>query len=69
MKYFFRLEFWNYHRYTESFKFKKLPDLENQKIMIEIFFKNKNNIELLELRKKYWLTWFELVKDLTETEK
>ena len=55
--YYFRLEFWNFHRYSNSFKLKKIPDLETQKIMIWLYMQSEEIKELLE---KYGLTWFEL---------
>lgn len=58
--YFFRLDFWIYSRYSESFQLETIPILETQKIMIQIYF---DNPEIKELIQKYWLTWFELCED------
>lgn len=59
-EFFFRLDFWVYSRWSHSFTLKKIPDIENQKLMIQIFF---NDPEVKELMDKYWLTGFELCKD------
>lgn len=57
--FFFRLDFWQYSRWSHSFILNKTPDIETQKIMIKIFF---NDPEVKEFMEKYWLTWFELCK-------
>lgn len=36
--YFFRLDFGVISRYSKSFDLKKIPDLENQALMIQIYF-------------------------------
>jgi hypothetical protein len=53
LKYYFRLDYWIQSRYTNSFDFVKVPDLEAQKEMIKIFKKPDDVINDL--------TWFELM--------
>lgn len=60
MKYFFRLDFGIYSRYSKDFELKKIPNLEAQKEMIKIFFKPWSEVQ--ELKERFWLTWFELEK-------
>lgn len=58
-KYFFRLDFGIYSRYTNAFELKKIPNIESQKVMIQLYF---NAPEFMELKQKNWFTWFELCK-------
>lgn len=53
IKYYFRLDYWNQSRYTNSFDFVKVPDLKSQKEMIKIFKKPDDVVNEL--------TWFELM--------
>lgn len=57
MEYYFRLDFGIKSRYTQNFKFKKVPNIEQQKIMVKLFF---NDPEIIELEALYWFTGFEL---------
>lgn len=57
--YFFRLDFGIISRYSKSFDLKKIPDLKNQALMIQIYFWDP---EVIELKEKYGLTGFELCK-------
>jgi hypothetical protein len=61
IEYYFKLDFWIYSRYTENFKLKSIPNIEEQNLMVQIYF-HKNNLELLTLKEKFWLTSFELRK-------
>lgn len=53
MKHYFRLDYGIKSRYTNTFDFVKIPDIEAQKEMIKLF-KKPDDIESE-------LTWFELM--------
>lgn len=57
--YFFKLDFGVVSRYSKSFDLKKIPNLENQALMIQIYFWDP---EVIELKEKYGFTGFELCK-------
>ena len=59
MKYYFRLRFWIYDRYTNSFEFEEEPPLEEQEDMIKLFLACKG---WKELQEKYWLKEFKMMK-------
>lgn len=66
MKAFIRFEFWNYHRYSQSFEVKFIPPIEQHKELCEWLLKLQylHDPEVKELYEKYWLTGAEI-----ETEK
>lgn len=62
---FIRFEFWNYHRYSESFEVKFIPPPEQHRELCEWLLKVQflHDPEIKELYEKYWLTGAEIKQD------